>query len=148
MNANNTDRQLRANPATSTNTSSTGACVAAGTCRLDATPEYYMAAKDQRSIIEPGYTLGGALWKDKLWLFSSYIPSIDTTRRLTNFTGPHPGPRLSIRSKPAEAAQVSPKPPRSTDRIIACGKFDDNSGRRTTSDHGAGGTKCELTTCS
>src|SRR6202011_1109395 len=54
---------------------------------------YYMAAKDQRSVIEPGYTLGGALWKDKLWLFSSYIPSVDTIRRLTTFTGLNAGPR-------------------------------------------------------
>ena len=31
--------------------------------------------------------------KNKLWIFSSYIPSIDTTRRTTNFTGANPGPR-------------------------------------------------------
>ncbi|MCU1238820.1 MAG: TonB-dependent receptor, plug, partial [Candidatus Solibacter sp.] len=93
LNANNGDRSLRINPATSTNTASSGACVAAGNCRLDGAPEYFNAKKDQRSIVEPGYTLGGPLWKNKLWLFSSYIPSIDTTRRTTNFTSLNPGPR-------------------------------------------------------
>jgi hypothetical protein len=83
MNANSGDRALRANPATSVNS----------TTRLDATPEYFSAKKDQNSTVEPGYTVGGALVKDKLWIFSSYIPSISTTRRLTNFTGLNPGPR-------------------------------------------------------
>ena len=98
--ANNGDRQLRTNPATSATTAyfsdptkAPPSCVAAGNCRLDATPEYYNATRDQRSIVEPGYTLGGPLWKNKLWLFSSYIPSVDTTRRTTNFTGANPGPR-------------------------------------------------------
>ncbi len=77
------DRSLRINPATTTNT----------TTRLDGTPEYFSAKKDQRHIVEPGYTIGGALVKNKLWIFSSYIPSIDTTRRTTNFTGNNPGPR-------------------------------------------------------
>jgi outer membrane receptor protein involved in Fe transport len=61
--------------------------------RLDGTPEYYIPNKDQRNIIEPGYQIGGPLLKDRLWLFSSYIPSIDTTRRTTTFTGANPGPR-------------------------------------------------------
>ena len=49
-----------------------------------------MENKDQQTIVEPGYEVGGAIWKNKLWLFSSYIPSIDTTRRVTNFTGAIP----------------------------------------------------------
>ncbi|HXB73675.1 MAG TPA: TonB-dependent receptor [Candidatus Acidoferrales bacterium] len=84
FNANNTDRGLRTNPdLPSLNT----------TTRLDAVPQYYMSNKDQRTIVEPGYQIGGPLWKNKLWLFSSYVPSIDTTRRVTNFTGANPGPR-------------------------------------------------------
>lgn len=63
------------------------------TTRLDATPRYFMANKDQRTILEPGYDIGGALIKNKLWFFSSYIPSIDTSRRVTNFLGANPGPR-------------------------------------------------------
>ena len=61
--------------------------------RLDGTPEYYVPKKDQRNIVEPGYQIGGALLKDRLWLFSSYIPSVDTIRRTTTFTGLNPGPR-------------------------------------------------------
>ena len=79
MNANNGDRGLRINPATVHQHHAPAFGLP--------TPEYFMAKKDQRSIVEPGYTLGGPLWKNKLWLFSSYIPSIDTTRRTTNFTG-------------------------------------------------------------
>jgi hypothetical protein len=44
--------------------------------RLDGTPEYYIPKKDGRNIIEPGYEIGGPLVSDKLWLFSSYIPTI------------------------------------------------------------------------
>lgn len=84
MNANNADRGLRTNPLLpSLNT----------TTRLDATPEYYYGAKDQRNILEPGYEIGGPLFKDKLWFFSGYVPTHDTTRRTTSFTGSNPGPR-------------------------------------------------------
>lgn len=95
FNANNGDRALRINPSLpSTNT----------TTRLDGTPEYYMANKDQRTIVEPGYTVGGPLWKSKLWVFSSYIPSIDTTRRVTNFTGLNPGPRTLTQTNTTQNA--------------------------------------------
>jgi len=84
FNANSGDRGLRLNP------SLAGLNNAA---RLDGTPEYYMANKDQRTIIESGYQIGGPIFSDRLWLFSSYIPSIDTARRVTNFRGNNPGPR-------------------------------------------------------
>ena len=61
--------------------------------RLDGTPEYYIPKKDARRIIEPGYEIGGPVFTERLWLFSSYIPLIDTTNRSTNFIGPNPGPR-------------------------------------------------------
>jgi Carboxypeptidase regulatory-like domain/TonB dependent receptor/TonB-dependent Receptor Plug Domain len=84
FNANNTDRQLTTNPTLpSLNT----------TTRLDSVPEYYMANKDQLVTVEPGYQVGGPLWKNKLWIFSSYVPSISTQRRLTTFTGANAGPR-------------------------------------------------------
>ena len=66
--------------------------------RLDGTPEYYVYKKDQRSVITPGYEVGGPLFTNKLWLFSSYIPQIDTTHRTTTFTGPNPGPRTLTRT--------------------------------------------------
>ena len=86
------------------------------TCRLDAAPEYYMENKDQETIVEPGYEVGGPLWRNKLWLFSSYIPSIDTTRRVTNFTGANPGPRT-----------LDPDPPRRTTLTTAWTTVSTNS---------------------
>jgi TonB dependent receptor/Carboxypeptidase regulatory-like domain/TonB-dependent Receptor Plug Domain len=61
--------------------------------RLDGVPEYYLPAKDQRRIVEPGYSIGGPLLKDRLWLFSSYVPTLDSIHRTTTFTGTNPGPR-------------------------------------------------------
>src|SRR6202040_1939839 len=66
--------------------------------RLDGTPEYYLPAKDSRNIIEPGFDLGGPILKDKLWLFTSYIPTLDTIHRTTSFTGPNPGARTLAQS--------------------------------------------------
>ncbi len=63
------------------------------TTRLDGTPQYYVPKKDHHTTLEPGYSVGGALIKNRLWIFSSYIPNIDTTRRTTTFTGANPGPR-------------------------------------------------------
>jgi hypothetical protein len=61
--------------------------------RLDGTPEYYVPQKDKRRILEPGFQIGGPLFKDRLWLFTSYIPTIDTITRTTTFTGANPGAR-------------------------------------------------------
>ena len=66
---------------------------ASASTRLDGTPEYYMPKKDKRTILEPGYDIGGPIFKDKLWFFSSYIPAVDTIHRTTTFTGANPGPR-------------------------------------------------------
>ncbi len=74
---------LRLDPATSLSSAN----------RLDGTPEYYVPKKDARRILEPGFEAGGPLLKDRLWLYASYIPSIDTTRRTTTFTGANKGPR-------------------------------------------------------
>jgi outer membrane receptor protein involved in Fe transport len=84
LNANDSDRGLRTNPTLPSLNTAT---------RLDAVPEYYMSKKDQRNVVEPGYQAGGPLWKNKLWMLSSYIPELRTTRRTTNFTGANPGPR-------------------------------------------------------
>ncbi|HWE51220.1 MAG TPA: TonB-dependent receptor [Bryobacteraceae bacterium] len=72
--------------------------------RLDGTPQYYVPAKDQRLILEPGYSIGGAIIKDRLWIFSAYAPAIDTLRRLTTFTGANPGPRTLTQSSTSHNA--------------------------------------------
>lgn len=61
--------------------------------RLDGTPEFYIPKKDQRTILEPGFELSGPLYTNRLYLFSSYIPTMDTIHRNINFTGANPGPR-------------------------------------------------------
>jgi outer membrane receptor protein involved in Fe transport len=84
LNANNGDRGLRIDPTLTQLNQTT---------RLDGTPQYYYANRDQSYTMEPGYEIGGPLLKDKVWLFSSYIPQLVSTRRTTNFTGNNPGPR-------------------------------------------------------
>ena len=61
--------------------------------RLDGTPQYYIPKKDGRDIVEPGYELSGPLVSNKLWLFSAYIPTLDSIHRTVNFTGANPGAR-------------------------------------------------------
>src|SRR5467141_4237845 len=56
------------------------------TNRLDQSINYYVEKKDKYSVIEPGYEIGGPLFKDKLWLFSSYVPTIDRQTRVVNFS--------------------------------------------------------------
>lgn len=63
------------------------------TTRLDGTPQYYVPKKDDRRILEPGFSVGGPILKDRLWLFTSYIPTLDRIRRTTTFTGANAGAR-------------------------------------------------------
>ncbi len=80
---------LRLRPGTSLSTAN----------RTDGTPEYYVPKKDYRRILEPGYTVGGPIFKNKLFLFSSYIPTSDTLRRTVQFTGAsNPGKRNFTRT--------------------------------------------------
>ena len=72
--------------------------------RLDGVVQYYVPKKDHRTVVEPGYSIGGPLRKDRLWLFSAYVPSIDTLRRTTSFTGANAGPRTLTQSAIAHNA--------------------------------------------
>ncbi len=75
---------LRLNPNLASLSSST---------RLDGTPEYYVPKKDFRQILERGFELGGPAFKDRLWVYTSYIPASDRITRTTTFTDLNPGPR-------------------------------------------------------
>lgn len=90
---------LRLDPKTSVISSTSGTCVAAGNCRSGGTPQYYVPKKDNRHTIEPGYVIGGPILTNRLWIFNSYIPSLDTIRRTTTFTGANPGPRNLVRTE-------------------------------------------------
>ncbi|HET8965333.1 MAG TPA: carboxypeptidase regulatory-like domain-containing protein, partial [Candidatus Acidoferrum sp.] len=84
---------LRYDPSTAANTDLTKGPV------VDQAANYYVQKKDQYSTVEAGYNIGGPLWKDKLWLFSSYIPTIDRYTRKVNFAGPNgDDPRSFTRS--------------------------------------------------
>lgn len=61
--------------------------------RSEQSAQFYLAKQDHYRQIDPGFTIGGPLWKDKLALFASYIPSFYRIRRNVNFTGTNPGPR-------------------------------------------------------
>ena len=75
----------------------TQASLSTGT-RLDGTAQYYIPQKDSRKVIEPGYEIGGPIFKDRLFGYSSYIPTMDTTNRTTTFTKLNSGPRRLTRT--------------------------------------------------
>ena len=84
---------LRYDPNTSANTSLANGPV------HDQAATYYQQKKDQYTTVEPGYTIGGPVFKDKLWMFSSYVPTIDRYSRTVNFNGAtDPGAHTFTRS--------------------------------------------------
>ena len=65
-----------------------------GAPRLDQPLEYYYPVKDHQRIADPGFTLGGDLIKDRLWIFLGAAPDFNQLRRTVNFTYPGAsGPR-------------------------------------------------------
>jgi hypothetical protein len=95
---------LRSIPGTATNTGKLGTVdTATGTQwtsgpffwnnRQAAPTQYYLQKQDKWSTIEPGFEVGGPLYKDRLWLFASYVPTLSQVTRSVNFTGNNPGPR-------------------------------------------------------
>jgi len=84
---------LRYDPGTSVNGDPTKGPIA------DQAANYYRQKKDQYTTVEPGYTVGGPIFKDKLWMFSSYVPTIDRYSRTVDFKGTtNPGVRTFTRS--------------------------------------------------
>jgi hypothetical protein len=70
---------LRIDPTTSANTKT----------RLDGTAQYYNAQQDHYRYVTPSFQAGGPLFQDKLWMFVSYSPEFDRTRRdvISSFAG-------------------------------------------------------------
>jgi hypothetical protein len=59
-----------------------------GGTRLDQPVEYYYPIKDHSRIADPGFTLGGALIKDRLWVFAASQPDFNQVRRTVSSTYP------------------------------------------------------------
>ncbi|HEX7158432.1 MAG TPA: carboxypeptidase regulatory-like domain-containing protein, partial [Edaphobacter sp.] len=75
-----------------------GTTVNSGT-RTDQAAQYYVGKQDHFRTVNPGFTLGGPLLPNKLWLFSSYIPEFYRMRRDVTFTKTNPGPRSFYQSQ-------------------------------------------------
>ncbi len=56
-----------------------------GAKRLDQPPEVYNLKKDTYRYVTPGFSLGGSLVRDRLWLFASTAPELQTRARTVNF---------------------------------------------------------------
>jgi hypothetical protein len=48
--------------------------------------DYVNPPKDDELRIDPGFSLGGPILRDRLWFFGSYQPGIRSTERTVNFT--------------------------------------------------------------
>jgi hypothetical protein len=56
--------------------------------RTPAAPEFYQPIKDHSRIVEPGFELGGYVFKDRLWVFASTVPRIASYARTVKFINP------------------------------------------------------------
>ncbi len=56
------------------------------TGQLDTPVQYYQPNKDKYSILDPGFEVGGYLLKDRLWVFTAFVPDIDRETRTVNFS--------------------------------------------------------------
>jgi hypothetical protein len=58
---------------------------AGGAKRLDQPAENYQPRKDRYTVPSPGFTLGGHLIKDRLWIFAGSSPQFSSLERTVNF---------------------------------------------------------------
>jgi hypothetical protein len=47
--------------------------------------EYVTYPEDPRHAVEPGFTLGGPIARDRLWFFAGYVPRFELTSRTASF---------------------------------------------------------------
>ncbi len=80
---------LRKDPGTTTNSIT----------RTDQAAQYYIGKQDHYRAVNPGFTLGGPLLSNKLWLFSSFVPEYYALRRDATFKATNPGPRSFYESQ-------------------------------------------------
>jgi hypothetical protein len=52
---------------------------------LDPSTQTYQAQKDHFRTIQPGFTIGGPIKKDKIWFFAGFLPMVNTLGRTVNF---------------------------------------------------------------
>jgi hypothetical protein len=52
---------------------------------VDPTPQNYQPQQDHFKIVQPGFTVGGPIVKDRLWFFVGFAPQINTRARNVNF---------------------------------------------------------------
>ncbi len=52
---------------------------------IDPAPQLYNPSKDHTKTVQPGFTIGGPLKKDRLWFFAGFAPEFYTLAKNVNF---------------------------------------------------------------
>jgi hypothetical protein len=74
------------------------------TARTDGPAQFYIAKQDHYRLVEPGFTIGGPMLKDKLFFYGSFSPQYYRSARTVNFTKTNPGPRTFYTSQDTDYA--------------------------------------------
>jgi len=69
--------------------------------------EHVTFPKDDSHSFEPGFTLGGPVLRDRLWLFAGYIPRFEPVRRTAPFADGTTGTRRQYRKTDNAVANVT-----------------------------------------
>src|SRR5262249_23336544 len=71
-----------------------------GAKKLDQPYEFYYPMKDHSRTVTPGFTLGGYILKDRIWIFGAPAPECKTLGRFVNMaaSSPTPGPHTFNRN--------------------------------------------------